>query len=137
MNWLKKCIKMRNVVVIGLLIIIGEFTWGQIPVDDLHYYSLEEVQQAHPDPIYAIDLSKKKLVQLPSELKQYRNLKGLKLTKNKLEELPEFFTLFSQLEFLYLDKNKFNHFPPQLFYLEDLRSEERRVGKDCRSQWSA
>jgi len=111
---------MRNVFVIGLLIIIGNSSWSQIPKDDLHYYTLSEAQSAFADTIYAIDLSKNKLTILPQELEQFKNLKGLRLTKNKLETLPSFFGKFQHLNFLYLDKNDFTYFPAEAFNLSNL-----------------
>src|SRR5690554_906894 len=120
MNLLKKCTKMKNAFAIGLLIIIGNISWSQIPVDELRYYSLSELINVNPDTIYAVDLSKERLTEIPKELEQFRNLRGLKLSKNKLEHLPAFFPLFDQLQFLYLDKNKFNYFPAAIFHLSEL-----------------
>src|SRR5690554_961425 len=120
MNLLKKCTKMKNAFAIGFLIIVGNISWGQIPVDEYHYYTLSEINNVNPDTIYALDLSKQRLSELPSELQKFKNIRGLKLSRNKLTNLPEFFTEFKQIEFLYLNKNKLNHFPSVIFHLSDL-----------------
>lgn len=111
---------MRKFFVLGLMILIGSVIWSQLPKDNYHYYLLSDVQHANPDTIFAIDLSKSKLLEVPQELSKFKNLKALRLSKNKLTQLPDFFTSFTSLQFLYADKNKFMSFPAQIFYLENL-----------------
>ena len=115
---------MRNIFALGLIAIICNFSYTQIPVDTLHYFSLSEAESANPDTIFAIDLStpflRKGLKNIPPELEKYTHLRGLKLSNNKLQSLPEFFSNFTSLQFLYLEKNKFTTFPPQIFELTNL-----------------
>lgn len=115
---------MKHIFAIGLAVIICSYSHCQIPVDTLHYFSLSEAEEANPDTIFAIDLStpflRKGLKEVPSELKKYNHLQGLKLTNNNLSSLPKFFSKFTTLRFLYLDKNKFTLFPPQIFALTNL-----------------
>lgn len=111
---------MKKFFIIGWWIIIGNIAFAQIPVDKLHYYTLEELEGVQKDTILALDLTKMKWEVLPDSLQDYTSLKGMKLSKNKLEKLPDYFKKFTNLQFLYLDKNKFRHFPYQIFYLNNL-----------------
>lgn len=112
---------MKSCFALILTIIIGNVVWGQLPSDSLHYYELSELENVNPDTVYAIDLSRNRLKEVPPELSRFKNLKGLNLSKNKLTDLPAFFTTFKNLEFLYLKKNKFTHFPAKIFHLDELR----------------
>lgn len=115
---------MKQIYAIGLAVIICSYSRCQIPVDTLHYYTITEAEKALPDTVLAIDLSTKflhkKLDEVPTTLKKYTHLRGLKLTNNKLETLPDFFSSFENLQFLYVNRNKFTVFPSQIFDLPNL-----------------
>jgi Leucine-rich repeat (LRR) protein len=85
-------------------------------------YKWEEVQQANPDTIYNLSLSKMKLTELPANLWRFKNLQKLYLDKNKLTALPDSFDLFKNLELLNLDHNQFELFPIPLTRLLNLKT---------------
>jgi Leucine-rich repeat (LRR) protein len=85
-------------------------------------YKWEEVQQANPDTIYNLSLSKMKLTELPPNLWRFKNLQKLYLDKNKLTALPDSFDLFKNLELLNLDHNHFELFPIPLTRLLNLKT---------------
>ena len=112
---------MKNLLVAICLTLIGSHgVHSQVLKDTFNYISLAEAVEIDSSIVFALDLSKSKLRELPDELKMFTNLKALKLSKNKLTELPEFFKTFDNLEYLYLNKNKFTYFPHQVFHLSNL-----------------
>ncbi len=84
-------------------------------------YDWEDVQQASPDTIFGLSLTKLKLKELPEELKKYKHIKELHLEKNKLEYLPDFITDFEYLETLNLEKNELEIFPLQICRMKALK----------------
>ncbi len=89
--------------------------------DSIRYYSLEEAHNVHPDSVFAIRLTKKKLTAVPKEIQSYKNLRHLDLSKNKLTILPEFVSTLTNLIDLDLGKNKFTSFPTEICKLINLQ----------------
>ena len=85
-------------------------------------YKWEEVQQANPDTIYNLSLSKMKLTELPASLWRFKNLQKLYLDKNKLSALPDSFDFFKNLELLNIDHNHFELFPMPVTRLLNLKT---------------
>lgn len=88
---------------------------------DYTIYEWDEVKNADPDTVYALDLSKSKLDSLPGALFTFTNLKYLDLRKNKLTDLPHEFSQLGQLEELYMGKNKLTAFPVEICQFKKLR----------------
>mgnify|MGYP002630102223 CR=1 FL=1 len=95
---------------------------------DVKVYDWEVAKNAHPDTIYAISFEKSKLIEVPADLKRYKNVKQLNFAKNKLNDLPEFFTGFESLEVLDLTKNEFRIFPIEICQMKNLK--ELLVGRN-------
>ncbi len=95
------------------------FSFSQ--VSNFKIYTLEEALLVSPDSVYSIDLSRKKLYELPKDLYRFRELKLLNLSKNKLSLLSDSFAVFSHLETLTISSNKFESLPAVLFKLGTLR----------------
>jgi Leucine-rich repeat (LRR) protein len=68
-----------------------------------------------------IDLSKKKLKEIPSYVFENKNLKVLKLFGNQLTALPPEIGLLENLEELYLGKNRISKLPNEIKHLKKLR----------------
>jgi len=85
------------------------FTQSESAKDKI-YDSLEEAMKVHPDSVFHIDLSGKRLTELPSQVLAFKNLISLDLSKNKLTSLPDSM-LFKHIEVLNLTKNKLTVFP--------------------------
>ena len=98
-------------------------------------------------------LNRNQLTSVPAELGQLGALEKLGLSNNQLTSVPAELGELGALEVLYLDKNQLTSVPAELVQLgalrelhldgnqltsvpAELRSEERRVGKECRSRWS-
>lgn len=104
-----------------ILLVVKSSLFGQKLEDTLSYVKYSEALEMDVTSVTAIDFTRDRLKEIPEELFQFKNLKGLKLTKNKLTSLPDEFKSLKNLEFLHLDKNKFEVFPYQVFHLENLR----------------
>lgn len=113
---MKKTLKLLLIV-----LIVKSSLFAQKLKDTLNYVEFSEALEMDASSVVAIDFTRDRLKEIPEELFQFKNLKGLKLTKNKLERLPNEFKEFKSLEFLHIDKNKFEVFPHQIFHLENLR----------------
>lgn len=74
------------------------------------FKSIEEAQSVAADSVYRLDLSRKRLKEIPKSIYQFKNLRELNLSKNKLRDLPDKF-VFRDLRILDLSKNKFKQFP--------------------------
>ena len=75
---------------------------------------------AHPDSAFALDLSKKKLKEVPIDLKKLPNLQWLKLEKNNLKEIPAWIGDLSNLQYLDLSNNSLVELPSSIGKLENV-----------------
>ncbi len=85
------------------------------------YYTLKEAKTMPPDSVFYLKINRKKLIQIPKEVLEFKKLKGLDLSKNRLENIPPVIINLSELEILDLSKNRFEIFPKEIFDLESLR----------------
>ena len=69
-------------------------------------YSLEEARKVDKDSVFGLQITKRKLTEIPSEIYQYKHLKYLDLSKNKLTSIPQEINQFKQLELLNVGKNR-------------------------------
>lgn len=109
---------MKNFVVVILTCL-----WFSLSGQSSAYkvYSLEELEKANPDTVYALTLAKQKLTQLPKDLWKYKNLKELYLDRNRLTNLPDTFDLFDNLEYLNMDRNDLEFVPLAISRLKSLK----------------
>jgi len=63
--------------------------------------------------VIKLDLSKKKLTDVPEAIRKFPNLQYLDLSKNKITEVPKWIGELKNLQFLILSKNKIDSLPPQ------------------------
>ena len=93
----------------------------QDPVyDTSHVYRSLESALQNADRVYKLNLSKKKLKEVPAEVFQFRNLKELDLSKNKIKELPPQIGDLQNLERLNLSSNKLTALPEETGKLQSL-----------------
>ncbi len=103
-----------------ILILVSKTAFSQ--VETVKFYQIHELKNASVDTIFAIDLKKSNLTEIPEEIYKFTNLQYLDLSKNKLTEVKNL-EIFSQLRYLNLEKNKLIYFPIgicQLYKLETL-----------------
>ncbi len=74
------------------------------------YHSLESALK-EPDKVYKLQLTKKKLKEVPPEIRQFKNLNALDLGNNKLKELPSWMSELQYMQEFRAPKNKFTSMP--------------------------
>jgi Leucine-rich repeat (LRR) protein len=74
------------------------------------YYSIESAMK-EPDKVFRLQLTKKKLKEIPPEIRQLKNLNALDLGKNKLRELPEWLGELEHMQEFRAPQNKFTEMP--------------------------
>lgn len=102
-------------VILWLLISINSY--GQ----QTHLYSLEELDTARVDAVFAISLKKMRLEELPTQIFKFKHLRYLDLAKNKLRKV-EGIEQFRKLEYLNIEKNELDYFPIQICQLVQLKT---------------
>lgn len=83
------------------------------------YKSLSVALQ-NPDSVYILDLSKKKLKQIPTEVAGFKNLQVLNLSRNNLKEVSGEIGSLANLQQLNLSYNKIKLLPPEIGNLSNL-----------------
>jgi Leucine-rich repeat (LRR) protein len=118
-------IKLRYPVFFLLFITGSTAAFSQLP-DSAQFYSapiyknLNEALE-HPDKVYRLDLSKKKLKVFPMEILQFKNLQELNLSKNKLDFIPEQIGILTHLQILNLSGNRLQELPDSIGELINLK----------------
>ena len=69
---------------------------------------------ANPDSVFRLDLSRKKLKELPSDLLKFKNLQELKIARNGLKELPVWIGDFKNLQVLDVSYNDLKELPVEI-----------------------
>jgi len=82
---------------------------------------LQIIEQAKENKSAELDLSFKKLTELPKEIAQLTNLKSLYLNHNQLSKLPKEITQLTNLQSLYLGYNQLTEFPKEITQLKKLQ----------------
>ncbi len=83
----------------------------QVQLDTVRTYRILERALQHPDSVYRLDLSGKKLKKVPEEMRQLRNLNALDLGRNKLKELPGWMNELQYMQEFSAGRNKFTRIP--------------------------
>ena len=81
-----------------------------------------------PDEVYKLNLSKKKLRELPAEIGKFTNLQELNLSKNNLKVLPDEIGNLKNLQVLDVASNKLVTFPSTIGKLTNLK--QLKAGKN-------
>lgn len=74
------------------------------------YYSIESAMK-EPDKVYRLQLTKKKLKEVPEEIKRFKNLNALDLGKNKLKDLPAWLGELQYMQEFRAPQNKLSEMP--------------------------
>jgi len=84
------------------------------------FTSLSEALR-QPDSVYILDLSRKKLKEVPPEIARLKNLQELNLSKNKLKTLPPHIGKLTNLVTLKASNNDLTALPPEIGGLQSLK----------------
>lgn len=105
-------------ILVGISLVFSALLYGQ---QEVRIYTLAELNQANPDSVFSIDLSREKLTAIPPIVYRFTEIKTLNLSKNKIELLGDSILVFKHLETLNLTKNKMYSIPFAIFQLSTLR----------------
>jgi leucine-rich repeat protein SHOC2 len=84
------------------------------------FHSMERALQ-DPDKVYRLDLSSKKLKEVPEDIRKFRNLNALDLGTNKLRTLPAWLADLAYLQELRVSRNKLVEYPTCICKLKHLK----------------
>ncbi|MBS1938521.1 MAG: leucine-rich repeat domain-containing protein [Bacteroidetes bacterium] len=102
----------------------------QIALDSVRtFHSLERALQ-QPDSVFRLDLSHKKLKQVPGELRRLKNLNALDLGRNHLKDLPPWMNELQYMQEFSAGRNKFTKVPEtvcQWKHLKRLDMHQNRI----------
>lgn len=87
----------------------------------VRYYKLHELANASADSVFAVDLKKLNLTELPEELFRFKHIQYLDLSKNKFTNVTGL-EHFSRLRYLNIEKNKLDYFPISICQLANIET---------------
>lgn len=118
-------------LLLTLALVAGvQLSWAQARRDAVvgaprHLVWFEDVEKAIQaqqtgEVVWALDLTRDRLTDLPEAILQLPNLRYLMVNRNKLNNLPEWLKELTDLRALMADHNHFRHFPDVLLRMPDL-----------------
>ncbi len=103
-----------------LLAVAQQDSWDDDTLDAQKVYkSMQEALQ-HPDSVFRLDLSRKKLKEFPVEVFQLKELRELNLGRNDIEQIPDLIYQLPNLQRLYLNNNRLKALPQRIGTLKNL-----------------
>lgn len=93
---------------------------SKVGVDSVEAYVDLELALNEADNAYSLDLSGRKLREVPPEIAGLTNLNILDLSRNKLRTIPSFIGELPNLQVLRLSKNRLKDFPEGICQLTNL-----------------
>lgn len=85
------------------------------------YYTLEELKTAVVDSVFAIDLKKMNLTEIPAEVFKFKHIQYLDISKNKFSNVIGL-EQFPHLRYLNVEKNKLDYFPVSICQLTEIET---------------
>ncbi len=98
-------------------IIISLFFTTNLIAQTPCYKTLENALK-QKECVTCLDLSKKRLKEIPSEIYQFPNLEKLNLSRNKIKHIPDTLSLLAHLHYLDLSSNYIDTLPSALSTLK-------------------
>lgn len=84
------------------------------------YHSIESAMK-EPDKVYKLQLSRKKLKEVPEEIRRFTNLNELDLGGNRLRDLPAWMSELVHMQEFHAPKNKFTTVPKVICEWKELK----------------
>lgn len=109
---------MKFILVITSTLLFNTSFSQEIPVK---YYKLEELKNASADSVFAIDLKKMNLTELPEELFRFTRIEYLDISKNKFANVTGLEN-FPKLRYLNIEKNRLDYFPVSICQLTSIET---------------
>lgn len=110
-----------------LLLFIFSFKLGtaqlldSLALDTMKGYTSLDDAKLNPDKVIKLVLIKKKIADVPEDIRQFKNLQYLDLSRNKLKVLPAWIGELSNLQVLILSHNSIDTLPPEIGKLSNLQ----------------
>ena len=93
----------------------------RLALDSVRTYRGLERALREPDAVYRLDLSGRKLKEVPEEVRRFRNLNHLDLGGNRLKQVPDWLGELQYLQELRISKNRLGGFPSAICALAHLK----------------
>lgn len=108
-----------------LCLFVSQSLFAQTLLDSVsllqqHVYKSLGTALQNPDSVFILDLSKKKLKEVPHDIFQLKNLQVLNLSRNNIKELPAEISSLSNLQRLNLSNNRLKQLPAGIGDLSNL-----------------
>ena len=97
----------------------AETAWPPAAADKV--YTSLAAARLNPDSVYRLDLSRKKLKEVPEEVFLFKNLYELNLSRNQLTALPEQIGSLVNLKILKASNNRMKTLPSSIGRLQNLK----------------
>lgn len=110
---------MKKTVLIFLLLVNLPLFSQNKEIDSSMVFTSMEKALKNPEQVFHLDLSNKRLKDLPADLNKFTRLKSLNLSKNKLKSVGSL-SFLKGLEEIDLSKNKLKDFPEEVTVLYTL-----------------
>ena len=115
----------KKIVTLFVILFVTKSLFSQTLLDSASLskqkvYKNLAVALQNPDSVFILDLSKKKLREVPKEIFELKNLQILNLSHNKIKELPAEINQLTNLEKLILSNNDLKKLPATIGDLGNL-----------------
>lgn len=89
-------------------------------LDSVHVFTDLEQALENPEQVYALDLSRQKLTEVPPQIALFTNLNKLILNRNRIKEIPEFISKLVYLQEFRCSRNRIKAFPQVICSLVEM-----------------
>lgn len=115
---------MRTILLLFSLFVVTGMRAQLLPpatLDTVETFRSMERALQDPEKVYRLDLSGKKLKEVPEDIRKFRNLNALDLGTNKLRTLPAWIADLTYLQELRVSRNKLVEYPGCICKLKHLK----------------
>ena len=116
----KKQIIFFLVYIFAMQSLIAQALLDSVTLLQQRVYKNLNIALQNPDSVFILDLSKKKLKEVPHDVFRLKNLQILNLSRNDIKDLPSEISILSNLQKLNLSNNNLKRLPPNIGDLSNL-----------------
>jgi Leucine-rich repeat (LRR) protein len=92
-----------------------------LALDTMKAFTSIEAAKANPDKVIKLVLIKKKLTEVPPEIRQFKNLQYLDLSRNKIKRIPDWIGELTSIQTLVLSHNDIDTLTEHIGFLLHLK----------------